>query len=49
MKLPPGTAFYEDEFTNEPLDDYKDWLAEMHVDNVGHELCYTFREDTVKA
>lgn len=35
MKLPPGTAFYEDEFTNEPLDDYKDWLAELHANNQG--------------
>ena len=25
MKLPPGTTFYEEEFTNEPLDDYKDY------------------------
>ena len=35
MKLPPGTAFYEEEFTNEPLDDYKDWLAKLHANNRG--------------
>jgi len=35
MKLPLGTAFYEEEFTNEPLDDYKDWLAELHTNNRG--------------
>jgi hypothetical protein len=26
MKKPQGTEFYEDEFTNVPLDDYKVWL-----------------------
>ena len=34
IKLPPGTAFYED-FTNEPIDEYKDWLAKLHAEGVG--------------
>lgn len=34
VKLPPGTAFYED-FTDEPIDEYKDWIAELHEAGVG--------------
>lgn len=47
IKLPPGTAFYED-FTDEPIDEYKDWLAQLHAGGVGREYKDTFREDTVK-
>jgi len=34
IKLPPGIPFYED-FTNEPIDEYKDWLAELHENGAG--------------
>jgi len=36
MKKPQGTEFYEDEFTNVLLDDYKVWLEEMHENGKGH-------------
>lgn len=36
IKLPPDTPFYEDEdFTDEPIDEYKAWLAELHAEGVG--------------
>jgi hypothetical protein len=35
MKQPSRTTFHEDEFTNEPLDDYKVWLAELHENGRG--------------
>ena len=34
IKLPLGTPFYED-FTDEPIDDYKDWLEELHANGEG--------------
>ena len=34
IKLPLGTPFYED-FTYQPIDEYKDWLAELHENGVG--------------
>jgi hypothetical protein len=33
IKLSPGTPFYED-FTDKPIDEYKDWLAEQHENGV---------------
>lgn len=34
IKIPPGTTFYED-FLDEPIDEYKDWLEELHDNGVG--------------
>jgi hypothetical protein len=35
MKKPPGTTVDEDEFITVSLDDYKDWLAELHAERKG--------------
>ncbi|XP_021318525.1 uncharacterized protein LOC110436271 isoform X2 [Sorghum bicolor] len=49
IKKPPGTTVDEDEFITVSLDDYKDWLAELHAERKGLELQDTFRIDTIKA